>query len=148
MSVAEEIRAAASKLRATAEKAAPWPWNLDGPWWWDVAGGPAEATTVISTPSRDAVVVVPPPRGQVAADGKAEGGALWIALVSPALAEPFAALLDATAAEIHRLAGDLTEAELAKYAPMAPTWLPALAVARHINPDSSSAALPLGEETK
>jgi hypothetical protein len=43
------------------------------------------------------------------------------------------ALLNAMAAEIHRLAGDLTDAELAKYDPMAPTWMPALAVARHIN---------------
>ncbi len=61
MSPAESLTAAASKLRATAEKAAPWPWNLDGPWWWDIPGRPAEATTVISTPARDAVVVVPAP---------------------------------------------------------------------------------------
>lgn len=42
-------------------------------------------------------------------------------------------LLDAMAVEIRRLAGDLTEAELTKYDPMTPTWLPALAVARQIN---------------
>ncbi|MEU4410682.1 hypothetical protein AB0F88_39780 [Streptosporangium sp. NPDC023963] len=132
MSPAEVLRAAASKVRATAKKAAPWPWNLDGPWWWDVAGGTAEATTVISTPARDAVVVVPPPRGQVPADGRAEGSAAWIALMSPALAELLAAWLEATADEIDRLAGDLTEAELAKYDPMTPTWMPALAVARHV----------------
>lgn len=43
------------------------------------------------------------------------------------------ALLDAMAVDIRRLAGDLTETDLAKYDPMAPTWMPALAVARHIN---------------
>jgi hypothetical protein len=57
----------------------------------------------------------------------------WIEFVHPALALHLAALLDATAAEISRIAGDLTEAALTKYDPMALTWLPALAVARLIN---------------
>lgn len=51
--------------------------------------------------------------------------------------EPLAALLDAVADEIRIQGGALTEAELARYAPMVPTWPAALAVARAILRSSS-----------
>jgi hypothetical protein len=91
--VAGELREAAAKLREKASAAPAGPWNVDGPWWWDRE--PATCSTVLTTePDRDAVAVIAPEYNR---HPKAENAAPWIALVSPALAEPLASWLESAA---------------------------------------------------
>lgn len=92
----EDVRAAAKKLRETARKATPGPWQCDGPYWWDST----DCTTVITTePSRHPVTVMP---RQDEATEQREENARWIALANPHLGEPLADLLDHIADEYDR----------------------------------------------
>jgi hypothetical protein len=90
-----ELRQAAAKLRQTAAKATPGPWEDhstgDGPWPVLVAGGP-----VPGDPAgyRDTVIKV---HESVREDILAVADAAWIALAGPQIAEPLADLLEAFA---------------------------------------------------
>lgn len=88
---AEELRAAARLLRETASKATPGPWHdfstdEDGAWPVMVIGaaGPADDR------GQDVLIV----HETVDEEIVATEDAAWIALASPALAEPLAAVLD------------------------------------------------------
>lgn len=87
-SPADELRAAATKLRATARKATPGPWQMDGPMWWS-----EQDCTHTITDQRFRASVAILPRVDEAGDRR-DADAEWIALASPALAEPLAAWLE------------------------------------------------------
>jgi hypothetical protein len=105
---AEELRAAATKLRETASKATPGPWRVGGGTSIGVGIEPhsrgsfaydaivAEAT---SEEDRENDVETAFGWDRVVEVGTPAADAEWIALASPALAEPLADLLDSIAAE-------------------------------------------------
>ena len=82
MSPAEELRAAATLLRETASKATPGPWTVH-----TIAG----IGRTVNDP--EGSLSIPVGTSWVSADDGA-----WIALMSPAVAEPLAAVLDDQAA--------------------------------------------------
>lgn len=113
---AEEVRAAAQRLRWLAKGTSPLPWGRHDSWV-PGGGGYVEAVTEIDWNTglaRRAVAWVPTfsnDTGQTPGRDRAMADADWMAATSPLLAEPLAALLEAAA--------DLPEA---------------LALARKINP--------------
>ena len=80
MSPAETLRAAAAKVRDTASNATPGPWECDGigDYGWTVRDVSPFGTFAIETEDSE--------QGQADAE--------WIALMSPAVAEPLAAHLE------------------------------------------------------
>ncbi|WP_062434898.1 hypothetical protein [Herbidospora daliensis] len=91
---AETILAAVAKLRERAEKAAPGPWNVDGPFWWgpELTGDGVQPSSTISDPDRVSLALIPSPLPD--AHPRSEESAHWIAMMSPALAGPLARVLD------------------------------------------------------
>lgn len=114
-----ELRAAAAKLRETGKQATAGPW--------EVRGGNDVSSNVVSL---DGSVVIDGGGHQGAKKAVVFGAALhadaaWIVLVSPALAEPLAVVLEAEAELISRVVHQ--EA----------LYIPALATARVINRSTS-----------
>lgn len=94
--LSDELREAAAKLRETVKDAPPGPWGVNGPWWWDVSRHEQDVTSCIVTdPGNEPVAVLAPPYNR---HSGAEKAAPWIALASPALAEPLASWLEKAAA--------------------------------------------------
>jgi hypothetical protein len=91
--VADELKAAAAKLRDLAARAPRGPWEWDGPIWGDGPDGPDTTTLIVTNPEREAVAVFPfkhePNRHPAAEDA-----APWIRMMSPVVAEPLAAWLE------------------------------------------------------
>lgn len=90
MSPADELRAAAAKLRETAERATDGPWYVVGPPWNDrtlyvVAGHPDP---------HFGTFVADPEDPTMSRRGTENADATWIAFMNPGLAEPLAALID------------------------------------------------------
>lgn len=98
MTPAEELRAAAAKLRETAGTATDGPWQLDGPYWWHSG----DCTHVV-TDARDRMSVAVMPQREDAPHRDAN--AAWIALAHPGLAEPLAKWLEREAKYAERAAG-------------------------------------------
>lgn len=122
MTPAETLRAAAERVRELAAKATPTPWRLDGPWWHDESGPTARgsrtavpALLITAGEHRRAVLIGPPASRTDGADLQ------WAITLSPAIAEPLAVWLYATA--------DLIDSEPVR--PVTPKR-PALALARAI----------------
>ncbi|MDH2424825.1 hypothetical protein [Sphaerisporangium sp. TRM90804] len=103
MTVAEELNAAAAKVRELAAAAVPGPWHADGPWWWETKPITCSAT-ITTDPERQMVAVLAPEYNQ---HPRAAGCAPWIALMHPGLAEPLAAWLESCA----RQAASMTHPE-------------------------------------
>lgn len=126
MSLAEELRAAATKLRETAIGTTPAPWedhSAEGTAWPIlIAGGsiPGDPTGY-----RDLVIKV---HESITDEVMTYADAAWIALASPALAEPLAVWLEKVATD-HEIS---TKAGVGVV--ISPNN-PALAVARAINGD-------------
>lgn len=104
MTAADEIRQAAAKVRETAKRATPGPWAASPVW-----SPRSSVTSAVYSLAEDAGTVA----SEVVASGLAKakhGGitnphnALWIALMSPALAEPLAAWLEGCAGEADAMA--------------------------------------------
>ncbi|MFB4306915.1 hypothetical protein [Actinomadura sp. GTD37] len=115
MSPAEELRAAATLLRETASKATPGPWTTrevpDEPYAEVMAGTEVAVAHAVSE--------------HLAGPGAA-AEAEWIALMSPAVAEPLAASLE-EAAQAAEFLSELADKSLINLTN-------ALAVARALNP--------------
>ncbi|TYB50253.1 hypothetical protein FXF51_56865 [Nonomuraea sp. PA05] len=92
---ASELRPAAARLREAARKATPGPWTAEHPSW-------AGENAVLSTALNGHAVAVCGEETK-GADHPASADAAWIALASPLLAEPLAALLEHFAAKYERL---------------------------------------------
>jgi hypothetical protein len=130
MTPAEELRAAATKLRETASKATPGPW--------EIRDGNKVSSNVVS---REDMVI----DGGGWTDGTKAvvygaaltADAVWIALASPALAEPLAAWLEGITAR-HNLSPDFDDRDECIWCAEpwpCPDLRDALAVARAINGD-------------
>ena len=94
MSPADDLRAAATLIRATASKATPGPW--------EIRDGNKVSSNVAA---RDERMVIDGGGWTDGTKAVVYGAALiadaaWIALMSPAVAEPLAAWLEATATDI------------------------------------------------
>ncbi len=98
MTPAEELRAAAAKLREKAKAARPFPWRSAGTG--DVVVDLPPSHPDYAT-SKDCVTVL--------ADGNIDD-AEWVALMHPGLAEPLAALLEYLASQSERWPVNLTAA--------------------------------------
>lgn len=94
--VAEELRAAARKLRDLAAKAPEGPWSWDGPIWGDGPDGPDTSTLIVTDPKRETVVLLPFAH-EPFRHPRAEEAAPWIRMMSPVVAEPLASWLEKTA---------------------------------------------------
>ena len=98
---AEELRAAAKVLRKTASKATPGPWRRHDTWL-DVGGHTATVLTDRDDLNQTSLVAwLPTFSAEPWSDGRnAWNNAAWIALASPALAEPLAAWLEGCATDL------------------------------------------------
>jgi len=122
---AEELRAAATKLRETAAKATPGPWHI--------REGNEVSSNVIA---RSEHMVIDGGGWTDGSKAVVYGAALntdaaWIALASPALAEPLAALLELQAKVFAMLTDSVAPDFAEAYS------LPALTLARLINGGAS-----------
>lgn len=105
MTAAEELRAAAFRLREAAEHAAAGPWTAAPVW-----SARSHATSAIYSLAHDAGST----KSEVVASGRADksGGivnpfnAVWIAAVHPGLAEPLAVWLEGAAEDSEVIGSD------------------------------------------
>lgn len=129
MTPAEELRAAAFRLREVAANAADGPWTASPVW-----SSRSHATSAVYSLAHDAGTTA----SEVVASGRADksGGivnpfnAVWIATVHPGLAEPLAAWLESLAEKPERLGVHRDETGVS-------VDRNALAVARQINGGAS-----------
>lgn len=96
MTPSGELREAAALLRSRAGKATPGPWTAGEPW--QITGNPDPVQTVTAVGEHHQHVDVAGYRVQTedyGDDGGIDpGDAEWIAMMSPAVAEPLAAMFD------------------------------------------------------
>ncbi|GII84562.1 hypothetical protein Ssi03_25520 [Sphaerisporangium siamense] len=125
MTPAEELRAAAARLRERAEQATPGPWSVGND---DVIGLGIEQTGrgSFTYDAQIARVLEDYERDEENYGnrelGTTEGDARWMALVHPGLAEPLAAWLESW-----------DDVNVSEHGPHLDDWRHALAVARVIN---------------
>lgn len=93
MSPADELRAAATLLRETANKATPGPWSAS-PVWSPRSQATSAVYSLAHPTGTHASEVVPSMLATPKRPLVRPGDAAWIALMSPAVAEPLAAWLD------------------------------------------------------
>lgn len=96
MTIADELLAAAEKVRGCARQAPGQQWTWDGPIWGLDEDDDPTCTTLIVDEQRKAIAYFPFPHDPHAA-AQAEHAGPWIMLMSPHVAQPLAAWLEETA---------------------------------------------------